>query len=223
MRDSFHTGMGEGSSVLEISRMIRFYRPAYHAGEGTWHMSFRFSETENIFHVFYQRLRLHRTVYTHKTICALETMFIDALDALDPILHLRDTSLRAVKGDGCAMEAFLQLNEHVLWATALAQFPQVLNSQPQFEGNLQRSALLCQRIQFRKLYCLVGKFYAIRNKPISNDCNFPNIKKLPEWIRSVLELSSSNDYTAEDALNVEVRNTYFTSFYLLKVALILPL
>ncbi|VDM01306.1 unnamed protein product [Schistocephalus solidus] len=78
LRDSFYLGWGQGCSTLELERFLWFYRLVFHPPEassdcggeescGSWHMSFRDSEIENVMRTFSQRLHLHRQVYSHKT------------------------------------------------------------------------------------------------------------------------------------------------------------
>lgn len=159
MRDSLHAGLGQGPNVIEIERLLRFYRPAYVESDKSWHMAFRTSETENVLRIFSQRLTLHRKVYCHKTTRALEAMFVDIFSLLDPILHLRELSLRASNGDEGGVEEFLRLDEHSLWVLASSQFPILMKNLAYFEDNLRKSEKLCQRIQFRQFYSIVGKFY----------------------------------------------------------------
>ncbi|KAL5111154.1 Deoxynucleoside triphosphate triphosphohydrolase SAMHD1 [Taenia crassiceps] len=176
MRDSLHAGMGQGSGVIEVDRMLRFYRPAYHTSDDAWHMSFRASEYSNVLHIFSQRLRLFRSVYFHKTALAIETMFIDILNALDSAHHFRDMSLRACAGDDNAIEEFLRLDEHCLWAMASSQYLHVSGTSLQIEADMRRSARLCQRIELRQLYSFVGKFFVIEEKTLVDKCNSPHVK-----------------------------------------------
>ncbi|VDD80200.1 unnamed protein product [Mesocestoides corti] len=185
MRDSFHAGLGQGSCVIELERLLRFYRPAYHASDDSWHMSFRVSELENVMRVFTQRLRLRSSVYAHKTTLAIEAMFIDIFNALDPVLHLRDLSLRAATGDNSALDAFLRMDEHCIWGIASCYSIWPFKILPDMAENLRRSACLCERIQTRQLYSIVGCFYAVREidvvnaqEPLEVDCEALTARKI---------------------------------------------
>ncbi|VDN99138.1 unnamed protein product [Rodentolepis nana] len=159
MRDSLHAGFGQGSSVIELERLLRFYRPALDPADGAWHMAFRTSERENVLRIFSQRLSLHRKLYSHKTTRVLEAMYLDILNALDPILHLRDLSLRAANGDKKGLSEFLLLDEYSLWAMSTFQSLLLVTSiSPEIEENLNRCSILRQRIQFRQFYSFVGGF-----------------------------------------------------------------
>ncbi|VUZ42264.1 unnamed protein product [Hymenolepis diminuta] len=167
MRDSLHAGFGQGSSIIELDRLIRFYRPALDPADGAWHMAFRASERENVLRIFSQRLCLYRKLYSHKTTRALEAMYLDIFNALDPILHLRDICLSAASGDSEALHEFLRLDEHSLWSMASSGFPRLLKeSSPEIEENLRRCRILCQRIQLRQFYSLVGRFDLNVKKPL---------------------------------------------------------
>ncbi len=175
MRDSFHVGWGRGSCIIELDRLLRFYRPAFHPSDGKWHMSFRASETENVMRIFSHRLHLRRAVYSHKTCRTIEAMFMDIFNALDPVLNLRDLSLKAANGDTAALDAFLQLDEYSLWGIASSSLIWPLKTLPGMDVTLQRSTRICRRIQTRQLYSLVGVFYAVSERDILNGRDSPDL------------------------------------------------
>lgn len=225
MRDSLHAGMGQGSAVIETDRMLRFYRPAYHTSDDAWHMSFRSSEYSNVLRIFSQRSRLFRSVYSHKTTLAIEAMFIDILNALDSAHHLRDLSLRACAGDDNAMEDFLRLDEHCLWAMASSQYLHVPETPLQIKANLRRSAQLCQRIEFRQLYSFAGKFFVIEKKILVGECSPPRVKYESDLSALLDDVSEAED--TPDVIEVEVRNllplcgsTCFFNSFLLEIRMI---
>ncbi|VDK34327.1 unnamed protein product [Taenia asiatica] len=208
MRDSLHAGMGQGSGVIEVDRMLHFYRPAYHTSDDAWHMSFRSSEYSNVLRIFSQRTRLFRSVYCHKTTLAIEAMFIDILNALDSAHHLRDLSLRACAGDDNAIEDFLRLDEHCLWAMASSQYLHVPETSPQIKANLRRSAQLCQRIEFRQLYSFVGKFFVIEKKSLVDERNPHHVtyeSDLSALLDNVSEAEDTPDTIEVEKLDTEVQ------------------
>lgn len=163
-----HAGLGQGASVLELGRMLQFYRPSFVSTDCAWHMAFRSSERDNVFQVFSQRLCLRRKVYTHKTACILESMYLDIFNALDRVLNLRELSLRASNGDEEALSEFIRLDEHSLWAMALVKLQGLLRHfSLDIDENLRRYNQLYQRIQFRQLYSLVGKFRMSKKAQLS--------------------------------------------------------
>eukprot|EP00108_Taenia_solium_P012440 TsM_000700800 transcript=TsM_000700800 gene=TsM_000700800 len=208
MRDSLHAGMGQGSGVIEVDRMLHFYRPAYHTSDDAWHMSFRSSEYSNVLRIFSQRTRLFRSVYCHKTTLAIEAMFIDILNALDSAHHLRDLSLRACAGDDNAIEDFLRLDEHCLWAMASSQYLHVPRTSPLIKANLRRSAQLCQRIEFRQLYSFVGKFFVIEKESPVDERSSHHVKyesDLSALLDNVSEAEDTPDTIEMEKLDTEVQ------------------
>ncbi|KAM7540226.1 hypothetical protein Aperf_G00000026693 [Anoplocephala perfoliata] len=168
MRDSLHAGLGQGAAIIEVERMLRFYRPSFVSADGAWHMAFRSSERENVLQIFSQRLCLHRKVYLHKTSRILESMYQDIFSALDRILNLRELSLRAFNGDEEALAEFLRLDEHSLWATSLLQFRGLSRYfSPDISESLRQLNQFRQRIQFRQFYSVVGKFKMSKKESLS--------------------------------------------------------
>nr|CDS16351.1 Metal dependent phosphohydrolase HD region [Echinococcus granulosus] len=204
MRDSLHAGLGQGSGVIEVERMLRFYRPAYHASGDAWHMSFRSSEASNVLRIFSQRTRLYHSVYSHKTTLALGAMFVDILNALDSILQLRDLSLRACAGDDHAMEAFLRLDEHLLWAMASSQYLLPPETSPTIKANLRQ---LCQRIEFRQLYSFVGKFLLAEIKTVINEHDSLSANDNRSDLSKLLDNACEAEDKPEDVIKVEKLGT----------------
>ncbi|VDM31557.1 unnamed protein product [Hydatigera taeniaeformis] len=208
MRDSLHAGMGQGQGVIEVERMLRFYRPAYYASDDAWHMSFRSSEYSNIMRIFSQRTRLFRSVYAHKTALTIEAMFIDILNALESTLHLRDLSLRACAGDDNAIEKYLQLDEHCLWVMASSQYPHPSEASSLIKADLLRSTHLCQRIEFRQLYSFVGKFLVMEKKNHMDEYNHQHAKNESDMDELLGNASEPKDVL--DVIEVEVTTSSLT-------------
>lgn len=205
MRDCFHIGMGQGCSVLDLERFLRFYRPAEVVQGGQevgWHLCFRDSEMENVLRVFNNRLHLHRQIYSHKTSTEIEvdmiklytyiiavywirfsikmkvffflkfqTMLLDVCSELDPVLHLRTTTFKSLTSDDNSdyLSKYLRFDEVNLWAMASNAMHWTCNaSSDEEKDSLDRAQRLCQRIQMRHLYTMVGTIYATTDSKTSN-------------------------------------------------------
>uniref|UniRef100_A0A0V0J3H5 Deoxynucleoside triphosphate triphosphohydrolase SAMHD1 n=2 Tax=Schistocephalus solidus TaxID=70667 RepID=A0A0V0J3H5_SCHSO len=175
LRDSFYLGWGQGCSTLELERFLWFYRLVFHPPEassdcggeescGSWHMSFRDSEIENVMRTFSQRLHLHRQVYSHKTSKAIAAMFLDILKELDSVMQLRELTLLAATSDDLAhLSAYLRLDDYAIWAMAsnYMSLPPALAYKDDHKAVFARTANLCRRIQTRHLYTFIGCIYCV--------------------------------------------------------------
>eukprot|EP00388_Colpodella_angusta_P043461 GDKK01059580.1.p1 GENE.GDKK01059580.1~~GDKK01059580.1.p1 ORF type:complete len:674 (-),score=121.80 GDKK01059580.1:96-2117(-) len=74
----------EGAAPLDVDRIMRYSKVL--DGE----ICYDIKESLNIHRVFAERAAMHRKMYNHRKVCAIELMICDVLDMLDPVLKLSD-------------------------------------------------------------------------------------------------------------------------------------
>ncbi|TPP59387.1 Metal dependent phosphohydrolase HD region [Fasciola gigantica] len=92
LRDSLYAGMGRGAAMVDLERFMRFFRPAAYKAEekimttnstqsvtkqgasGSWHMCFCESEMDNVIRIFNLRNHLHKKLYKHRKVTAINAL-----------------------------------------------------------------------------------------------------------------------------------------------------
>jgi deoxynucleoside triphosphate triphosphohydrolase SAMHD1 len=145
MRDSYYTCDSKiDLGVPRFREWLTFHRN----DSGYWNTAVRDKDFINVAAIFYHRHRMHRQVYQHKTVKAIEEMLYDALVCVESELS-EMTGLKFFEEyTEENIDSFLALTDDLFWRIVNGTF-----STP--EG--KRGQMIVQRILKRDLYKLLTK------------------------------------------------------------------
>lgn len=158
VRDCHHLGIGtdfDYNRMIESSRVIDKVKKKDGTIEDEPHICWRDKEIFNILQMFHTRYTLHKKVYQHRGIKAVEMMFMEALENANDVIKLKGkdgkemTMAESVKD----MEAYSKLTDSV--------FYQIKNSD---DKKLEDARDLLLNVERRKLYILVAESPPVKHE-----------------------------------------------------------
>ncbi|KAF5403148.1 hypothetical protein PHET_03164 [Paragonimus heterotremus] len=172
--------------------------------DSQWHLSFRDTELENVLRTFGLRQHLHQKLYQHKTVTSIAHMANDLLDLVEPVLKLRDISLRALESDEPEdLDAFLQLHDSLLWDIYYKRFFTLIPDQPIPEA-LEKAHKLVYRILSRQLYVYVDSVFEVHTDD-SYQKSSVNADRIETNLRSVVTCTGIREPFLSETLPPDCR------------------
>lgn len=144
-RDTSCIGM---SLMFSMERLMKFSRVI----DGN--ICFRIGQEENILMMFVSRFNLHKQIYTHKVVVALDKMVGDILRLADPVLHLSDLFRKDKEID---YYKYIELDDSILRRIEIDTNP-----------GLDKAKKLLEKLRRRQLYKWVARCKVDKNEIESN-------------------------------------------------------
>lgn len=172
-RDCYHLGF---KNNFDHNRLIQFSRliEVEEGGIGKrWHICYREKEVENLYHMFYTRVILHKRACLHKTTKIIEIMYMEALEKVNDHFKIKGTNDEEKRISDCIRDpvAYCKLTDNIF--DLIRYMGQSCNEQgsggesstgSQHSGGLeeqtpaiQQAIQILNNIEDRKIYKFIGE------------------------------------------------------------------
>ncbi|VDP84805.1 unnamed protein product [Echinostoma caproni] len=191
LRDSHYSGIDRGLSLVKLIRLIQSIRPAAYLDEHMqedqplsninpkWHLSIPESELENVLSIFNLRNLLHRRIYQHNSVTALNLMLLDALNTLEHVTNWRELSLKAQNAaNEHELDQFLQLTDGLLWNMYHKRIRLPISPADTFRRELDKASGIIHKMLTLDLYKFVDCLYVVQMNDSMDESTVPYPRNL---------------------------------------------